>query len=62
MEENMLYIDEEEDDDANVEDEYETDEAIEQDGFPGDEIDYDIGPHGEIYPSSSSGEEMIEDD
>ena len=60
LSETRLFIDEEQDDDANQADEFDIDSEIEDQGFPRDEIDYELGPHGEVYPSSSSGEEMVE--
>ncbi len=60
LEEALLYEDEE-DDEENKEDEFNSDmiEPSEQES----EIEIErMGPHGEIYASSSSGEEIIEDE
>jgi hypothetical protein len=58
IEDNILFEDDEDDENGNIEDEfYEEDEDIEEGSW--DEL---RGPNGEIYPSTSSGEELVEDD
>ena len=59
IEDNILHEEEEEGDE---EDEFVEEEAIEEEGMPFDEIGYSKGPLGQIYPSSSSGEEEVEDE
>ena len=61
LEEALLYEDEEEDEEDNLEDVYESELEGEEEG----ESDMDaerIGPDGAIYASSSSGEEMVENE
>jgi hypothetical protein len=61
LEEALLYEDEDEDEEGNIEDVYESEEEGEEEG------EYDIepervGPDGAIYASSSSGEEVEENE
>ena len=61
LEEALLYEDEDEDEEDNLEDVYESELEGEEEG----ESDMDaerIGPDGAIYASSSSGEEMVENE
>ena len=61
LEEALLYEDEDEDEEDNLEDVYESKEE----GSEVDDSEMDperIGPDGAIYASSSSGEEMVENE
>ena len=61
LEEALLYEDEDEDEEGNLEDVYDSELEEEEDG----ESDMNaerIGPDGAIYASSSSGEEMVENE
>jgi hypothetical protein len=61
LEEALLYEDEDEDEEDNLEDVYESQEE----GSEVDDSEIDperIGPDGAIYASSSSGEEMVENE
>lgn len=57
LEENVLFEDEEEDEDENEEDQFEMEELEEE-----EEEEHRYGPNGEVYASSSSGEEEVEDE
>jgi hypothetical protein len=59
LEEALLYEDEDEDEEGNIEDVYESEEEGEEEGDMEPER---IGPDGAIYASSSSGEEVEEND
>ena len=61
LEDALLYEDEDEDEEDNLEDVYESQDEGSEVGDS--EIDPErIGPDGAIYASSSSGEEMVENE
>ena len=61
LEEALLYEDEDEDEEGNLEDVYDSELEEEEDGESYMNAER-IGPDGAIYASSSSGEEMVENE
>ena len=61
LEEALLYEDEDDDEEENIEDVYESQEEGSEAG-DSDMHPERIGPNGAIYASSSSGEELVENE